>query len=244
MSATIWSKFYWSDWLADAGLRRSSFAAKGLWIDMLCIAAQSDPIGYLTVKKVPLSVNDIARMCGGSEPEVRALITELEGNGVLSRDRNGTIYSRRMTRDDKKARTAQKNGKLGGNPKLGNHSAISASDNHRDKCEVKPQIPLTTIQKKAYSYDDRFEEAWQGYPRRDGGNPKAPAAKRFLLAVKAGADPQVIIDGVKRFAVAEQRNIGTPYIPQMVKWLNDQRWLDYGPGLSTTPIFDVKRHFA
>jgi hypothetical protein len=28
--------------------------------------------------------------------------------------------------------------------------------------------------------------------------------------------------------VAESRNVGTPYIPQMVKWLRDKRWLDYG----------------
>lgn len=235
MSATVWSKFYWSDWLSDAGLRRSSFAAKGLWIDMLCIAAQSDPIGYLTVKKVPLSVNDIARMCGGSEPEVGTMIAELERNGVLSRDRNGTIYCRRMLRDDKKARIAQKNGKLGGNPTLSNERVISASDNPPDKCEVKPQIPLTTLQKKTCS-DEKFEEAWRAYPRRDGGNPKAPAAKRFLAYVKSGFDPQEIIDGVKRYAAAEARNVGTPYIPQMVKWLGDQRWLDYGPGQSATVL--------
>lgn len=240
MSATVWSKFYWSDWLSDAGLRRGSFAARGLWIDMLCIAAQSDPIGYLTVKKVPLSVNDIARMCGGSEPETGTLIEELERNGVLSRDRNGTIYSRRMLRDDKKARTAQKNGKLGGNPKLGNNTTIFPSDNPPDKGEVKPQIPLATTQKKILSVcDEKFEEAWRGYPRRDGANPKAPAAKRFLAAVKAGADAQTIIDAVKRYAIAEARNVGTPYIPQMVKWLGDQRWLDYD-GTQTATVLNIR----
>lgn len=204
---------------------------------MLCIAAQSDPIGYLTVKQVPLTVHDIARMCGGSEPETGTLIEELERNGVLSRDRNRTIYSRRMVRDDKKARIAQKNGKLGGNPKLGKHKTISASDNQPDKSEVKPQIPLTTNQKITLSAcEDKFEAAWQAYPRRDGGNPKAPAAKLFRAAVKAGDDPDEIIEGIKRFAVAEQRNIGTPYIPQMVKWLRDRRWLDYGPGTSATVV--------
>jgi hypothetical protein len=229
MSATVWSKFYWSDWLSDAGLRRSSFAARGLWIDMLCIAAQSDPIGYLTVNNEILSVQDIARMVGGSEPEVSTLIDELDRNGVLSRDRTGKIYSRRMVRDDKKARVAQKNGKLGGNPTLRNNSGNSPSDNHRDKCEVKPQIPITTNQKKTLlARDEKFEEAWQVYPKRDGGNPKATAAKLFLAAVKAGEEPDVIIGGIKRFAVAEQRNVGTPYIPQMVKWLRDRRWLDYG----------------
>lgn len=238
MTATVWSKFYWSDWLSDAGLRRSSFAARGLWIDMLCIAAQSDPIGYLTVKKVPLTVNDIARMCGGSEPETGTLIAELERNGVLSRDRNGTIYSRRMLRDDKKARTAHKNGKLGGNPTLRNDSDIFASDNPKDKPEVKPHIPLATSQKKN-SYDEKFEEAWQAYPKRDGGNPKLPAAKRFLVAVKAGTEAQIIIDAIKRYAIAEAKNIGTPYIPQMVKWLGDQRWNDYGPGQSAT-VFNIR----
>lgn len=148
MSATVWSKFYWSDWLSDAGLRRSSFAARGLWIDMLCIAAQSDPIGYLTVKKVPLSVNDIARMCGGSEPEVGTLIAELERNGVLSRDRNGTIYSRRIIRDDKKTRTAQKNGKKGGNPSLWKREENPSSDNLPDKGDLKPHIPEATYQKE------------------------------------------------------------------------------------------------
>lgn len=244
MSATIWSKFYWSDWLSDAGLRRSSFAARGLWIDMLCIAAQSDPIGYLTVNQEILSVQDIARMVGGSEPEVSTLIDELDRNGVLSRDRTGKIYSRRMVRDEKKARTAQKNGKLGGNPKLGSYSGNSASDNPKDKAEVKPQIPITTNQKKILSAcDEKFEEAWRAYPRRDGGNPKAPSAKLFLAAVKAGEDPSAIIEGIKRFAVAESKNVGTPYIPQMRKWLHDKRWLDYGAGAEVLK-FDVRRHLV
>lgn len=239
MSATVWSKFYWSDWLSDAGLRRSSFAAKGLWIDMLCIAAQSDPIGYLTVKKVPLSVNDIARMCGGSEPEVGTLLTELEGNGVLSRDRNGIIYSRRMVRDDKKARVAQKNGKLGGNPKLGNQTTISASDNPQDKSEVKPQIPLAIVQSKERSACG-FDEFWAAYPKRKGDAARAPAAKLFADAVRAGADPRIIIDAAKRFAVAEVRNIGTEFIMQAQKWLRNRRWMDYGTEQPMTELFNIR----
>lgn len=144
----MWSKFYWSDWLSDAGLRRSSFAARGLWIDMLCIAAQSDPIGYLTVKKVPLSDNDIARMVGGSEPEVRTLLEELERNGVLSRDRKGTIFSRRIVRDAKKSRDAKNNGKLGGNPTLSKDKGKSGEVNLQDNTEVKPQKPETTFQEE------------------------------------------------------------------------------------------------
>lgn len=98
----------------------------------------------------------------------------------------------------------------------------------RNKEEETNNLRTNTCAKAPRASDEKFEEAWRGYPRREGANPKAPAAKRFLAAVKAGTDPQTIIDAVGRYAIAESRNVGTPYIPQMRKWLVDQRWLDYG----------------
>jgi hypothetical protein len=88
--------------------------------------------------------------------------------------------------------------------------------------------------------DERFEELRKAYPRRKGGDPGPPAAKLFLAAVKAGTDPQIIIDGAKRFAVEESQNINTPYIPQLVKWLRDKRWLDYGLSAGTQPRLDIR----
>lgn len=128
MSGTTWTKFYWPDWLSDRGLRRSSYAARGLWMDMLCLASQGEPIGKLCINGDPLTAEDIARMTGGSSSEVETLIAELERNGVFSRDRNGVIYSRRMIEDAKKAATARKNGKQGGNPTLGKQKQNSTSD--------------------------------------------------------------------------------------------------------------------
>lgn len=192
MSATVWSKFYWSDWLSDAGLRRSSFAARGLWIDMLCIAAQSDPIGYLTVKKVPLSDNDIARMVGGSEPEVRTLLAELERNGVLSRDRKGTIFSRRIVRDAKKSRDAKTNGKLGGNPTLSKDKGKTVEVNLQDNTEVKPQKPETTF------LEERKKDAAVAAPETDevqffrrGKQLLGPSAGGFLRNLVSSKDGSI-----------------------------------------------------
>lgn len=72
-----------------------------------------------------------------------------------------------------------------------------------------------------------FDEFWKVYPKRDGANPKEPARKLFLAAVKAGADPRDIVAGALRCRQVEAKNIGTPYIPQAIKWLRDQRWNDY-----------------
>jgi len=151
MAGIIWSKFFWSDWQADPALRLCSFAAKGLWMDMLCIASAHDPIGYVAVAGRGLNETSIARMTGGLESEVRALLGELDQNGVFSRDRKGTIYSRRMVSDARKAAIAKKNGKNGGNPSLSNHGGNPASDNPPDKPPLKPHKPLSKSHKPSSS---------------------------------------------------------------------------------------------
>jgi hypothetical protein len=74
-----------------------------------------------------------------------------------------------------------------------------------------------------------FDKFWKAYPRRDGANPKAPAARKFSAIVRSGTDPQEIIDAAKRYA-AEMRakcQERTPYVAQAITWLNQQRWADY-----------------
>ena len=114
---------------------------------MLCIAAEADPTGYVTVNGRPLGVTDIARLAGVTETECESLLAELDRNGVFSRDRKGVIYSRRMVRDANMARKNQKNGQKGGNPSLQKQKGISDWDNPPDKGGVKAQRPETRYQK-------------------------------------------------------------------------------------------------
>lgn len=85
--------------------------------------------------------------------------------------------------------------------------------------------------------DEIFEEFWKAYPRRQGANPKEPARKKFIAAVKSGVPAVEIIAAARRCANADRDKIGTPYIPQAIKWLNDQRWKDYALATSL-PITD------
>jgi hypothetical protein len=116
MTGTISSKFFWPDWRSDPKLRSCSLAARGLWMDMLCIAAEAQPTGYVLLNGRPLSCTDLARLSGAPEDEVRSAIAELDAAGVFSRDRKGRIYSRRMVRDCRQAQLNRKNGLNGGNP--------------------------------------------------------------------------------------------------------------------------------
>jgi hypothetical protein len=76
--------------------------------------------------------------------------------------------------------------------------------------------------------NSKFDEFWKEYPKRDGDNPRKTAEKKFAALVKTGVDPEVIIAGAKRASMeARKRNdYGTRFIPQAIKWLNDQRFLD------------------
>lgn len=87
-------------------------------MDMLCIAAESDPTGYVLVNGRTLTATDLARLTGAPEADVQSALAELDLNGVFSRDRNGRIYNRRMVRDARAFAEARKYGKEGGNPKL------------------------------------------------------------------------------------------------------------------------------
>jgi hypothetical protein len=114
-----WGKFYWADWRKDPGLRSCSLAARGLWIDMLSLAYESEEIGYLVVNGAAMTNRDIARGIGADPRLSNRLTRELEVKGVFSRDPRGAIYSRRMVRDAQISNERAKAGRLGGgNPLL------------------------------------------------------------------------------------------------------------------------------
>jgi len=72
-----------------------------------------------------------------------------------------------------------------------------------------------------------FDEFWKVYPKRKGDKPRKSALKAFEAAVRAGANPNDIIAGVKLAAARNADKIGTEFIPQAVKWLHDERWKDH-----------------
>lgn len=109
--ARRWSKFWWQDWQRDPALRMCSLAARGLWMELLCIAHEGTPYGHVTVNGRPLSPAQIAGIVGAKakEKEVLRLLEELEFSGVFSKTPEGTIFSRRMIRDKKASDDGKEN---------------------------------------------------------------------------------------------------------------------------------------
>lgn len=99
MKAVPAFQFYGSDWLRDPGLRSCSLAARGLWIDMLAFMHEAEPYGHLRLNGKDIGPPALARMVGSALKETEHLLNELEDAGVFSRTEQGTIFSRRMVRD-------------------------------------------------------------------------------------------------------------------------------------------------
>jgi hypothetical protein len=92
-------QFYPADWRKDPELQSCSLAARGLWVEMLCIMHEAEPYGHLVVNGKSMNEKQLSRAAGGSLKQIRVLLSELESTGVFSRSDDGVIYSRRMVKD-------------------------------------------------------------------------------------------------------------------------------------------------
>ena len=101
MSGRRWLKFWPQDWQRDPALRICCVAARGLWMDLICLAHEGSPYGHVTINGVAATMRQIGRITGTTEKEAIKLIQELEDAGVFSRTEGGVIFSRRMVRDHK-----------------------------------------------------------------------------------------------------------------------------------------------
>lgn len=187
-------QFYPADWRKDPALSSCSLAARGLWIELMCIAHESDRYGHLAVNGRPMESKQIARMVGESPAAVAKLLAELETAGVFSRSGDDAIYSRRMVKDEHIREVRAAAGKMGGNPDLLKQkdkqtakqaptpsSSLSSSSSSSDEPEgVKPPPPAADVG-GAYVLEGVFE----GHDTAPDQTPN-PVARFAIALTRAG----------------------------------------------------------
>lgn len=141
-------KFYPSDWLGEERLKLCSLAARGLWIEMLCLMHKAEPRGELRVEGVPLQTEELAAVVGKPVEEIATALAELERWKVFSRRKSRVIYSRRMDRDENRARKNRENGKKGGNPSLRKQTQTRKSVNPNSKAQTLRVLEAQSLEEK------------------------------------------------------------------------------------------------
>ena len=215
---------------------------------LLVLLALADSADETTRTCFP-GIENLAHKSRLSERQVKRVIAELTDLTMVHVDRNASPYKTNLYRisDPSNWRRSDNMSPTQENP-IG-HLRQARGDAHvtSDGTPMSPK-PLVTSeetsdrarddlfgekpvaasvgeirQKKA---DDRFPEFWSAYPRKDA---KSEAIKAFQKAIKAGVDPDVIINGARRYAQYLASGKPGEFRPEAKYpqgWLNGKRWLD------------------
>lgn len=230
-------QFYPADWRKDMALQSCSVAARGLWMDLLCIAHECEPYGHLVVNGKPMNAAQIGRHTGLTQRECERLLSELHESGVSSTTVDGIIFSRRMVRDeDLRNRRAEggqagaehgiKGGKFGGKggrpktprgvsePPLKPAPSSSASSSSSDELS-KPSASHPSV--------EGFAEFWLAWPKNERKQDKAACQdlwkRRGYEAISAAILADVRVKrGTEKWAEG--------YIEAPLVYLRNKRWED------------------
>lgn len=186
-------QFYPGDWMKDPALRACSLAARGLWLDLLCLMFECDRRGYLQINGKPMSLEQIARATGCSTDEASRGLQELESSGVFSRSEHGSIYSRRLVRDDQTRAARSEAGSIGGSKTQANRKANAkqkSSSSSSTSSSVSTSVlktPLPPLLQKP-----EFEAAWKDWEqhRKETKHPLKPtmAVAQLKMLADMGHD--------------------------------------------------------
>lgn len=101
-----------------------------------------------------------------------------------------------------------------------------------EKAQGKNTKILNSTNKKNIC-DEAFESAWKAYPKRDGSNPKAAAQKCWNARLKEKVDPQVMIEGVVRYAsyCRLKEMVGTGFVMQASRFFGTNKEFENGWGM-------------
>jgi len=223
-------QFYPADWRGNAKLRRCSEAARGAWIDVMCLMHDSDEYGVL---RWPLA--EIARAVGVPIRLLRELTDrEVMKGGDLGAEpyvyvprsgrKNGDPvmliesctgpcwYSSRMVKDEYVRQHAGASTRFGSpcrpdGDRQGDVKGDRLGDGQGDgssssssSAVEKPFRRKSAVVRAGDPYPADFEEIWAAYPRREGGNSKRDAFKAFRARLREGVAAADLLDGVRRYA--------------------------------------------
>lgn len=215
-------QFYIGDWKKDPNVRACSIGARGLWVEMILAMFECEPRGYMLVGSKQATVQQIAVMAGCSLEETQVLLKELEDARVFSRTEDGTIYSRRMVRDEQLRAMRQQCGKMGGNPVLVNH-VVNQMVNHPLKVELKHSVEdedEESLSQKAREPQSRFMDFFYAYP----ANKRNGMAKAMRVWTEKNLDAK--FDAVMAALDAAKRDEkwAKQFAPRVDLWLEGEPW--------------------
>ena len=239
-------QFYPGDWRRDSALQSCSLAARGLWLEMMCLMHDGQPYGHLRVGEKLITPPVLARMVGGEAKDISVLLKELKQAGVFSVTKGGVTFSRRMVRDEeirkKRAAAGEQSEKNPNVPRKKEEEGLP--EGYPSRISSDPSLPpssqpsfgvspasasaLASCKKKEKEPRANgacgFELFWRAYPRKKG---KGACAKWWEKH-----QPDDVLVGTMLAKIDQEKESrqwqknGGEFIPYPTTWLNQRRWED------------------
>ena len=240
MSALPWTKFSWDHWENDPGLALCSLAAQGLWMRLLCLAQKEG--GYLLLKGEAPTVEKLAKLVRSTPETVDELLAELESEGVFSRRADGVIYSRRIVKDLRSARTNQKNGKLGGNPSLrkdkGNSEPVNPIANPRLKAEKRREEKKEKESPLPPTLKTDVESVWAMIPKASKSrSTRYDIELALAAAIGRGHTAADVLGGLAAYYATDAGDDDGKFAKAAHRMIEGDRWKDFAPQ-APAPVTD------
>jgi len=157
--------------MKDPGLRACTPAARGLWIDLLCFMHLATKRGYLVIGDQTPTDAEAARVVGYQVDEYTLLLANLERFSVFSRTKNGTIFSRRMVRDEAKRKAWNTRQKRHRTKQTPYNLQVTERDIERDNPPVVTPVVTQMSRVSSSSSSLKKEEDTQPPGKRDKTQP-------------------------------------------------------------------------
>jgi hypothetical protein len=254
-----WIKFSPAAWRGDQGLRAVSLAARGLWIDCLCIMHEAKPYGHLVLNGEPVDDGTLARITGATVDEVQALMAELRQAGVFGLTSKGVVFSRRMTKDHARAQK----GRRAANKRWAQASDdVEQSEAPNGLANAKPLAQEVKTkedreEKPPPSVQDqgaRFSKLWELFPQHPQSSEKAAEQAFEKLSER---DQDRVIAAASRFRQwfledCQRRDrtwdAGCRFAPYLAGWIEKGTWkeaaalrISTDKSVATIPMTELDR---
>lgn len=111
-------QFYPGDWRKDLAVQSLDYEARGIWHELLCFMSESTQRGRLVFPDgTAMDDESIAQMLGIPEANWKQTRSKLVGRKVSGEDEDGTLFNRRMCRDEAVRDARREAGRKGGQSK-------------------------------------------------------------------------------------------------------------------------------
>lgn len=212
-------KFYIRDWVSDSQLRMVSMAARGLWLELLCIMHNAKRRGFLESPNGNRIDSDcLVRLSGTDNRQFDGLMSELLEHGIPSVEQStGIWYCRRMVRETSKREKCLVAGRRGGSPVLKDFPK-------EEDIHIPYTIYHTSLNRTGYPADfpSEFDAFWKFYPRK---MKKADAQKAWMQTRNVRPPTDELLTAImNQEKTAQWTKDDGQFIPYPASWLRAHGW--------------------